>query len=239
MHDKRVQKGNTYAAMVIPAGAYPDTFGSTGKDATNKTQTMKSTFKQVNKVRKSSNIFQSDRNCHTDLFQNGKVREVFEYPNRDIPSPEPVYGRKHFECQTYYEPEELTDKPEQKEEGVATEFYLDRPPVPLFQPRMPAKENCKSTQIYDGDYELFDFDKEVEPMLNVLCEKVLEQARMEVLEENELAIIKLQSKEYQEIRNAELIEAQRFEAAEARVAAEISRRGVQQRARKSERKAAH
>ena len=76
-------------------------------------------------------------------------------------------------------------------------------------------------------------------MLNVLCEKVLEQARMEVLEENELAIIKQQSKEYQEIRNAELIEAQRFEAAEARVAAEISRRGVQQKARKSERKAAH
>lgn len=104
---------------------------------------------------------------------------------------------------------------------------------------MPAKENCKATQIYDGDYELFDFDKEVEPMLNVLCEKVLEQARMEVLEENELAIIKQQSKEYQEIRNAELIEAQRLEAAEARVAAEISRRGVQQKARKSERKAAH
>lgn len=57
MHDKRVQKGNTYAAMVIPAGAYPDTFGSTGKDATSKTQTMKSTFKQVNKVRKKVHFF--------------------------------------------------------------------------------------------------------------------------------------------------------------------------------------
>jgi hypothetical protein len=29
---------------------------------------MKSTFKQVNKVRKRINIFQFDRNCHTDLF---------------------------------------------------------------------------------------------------------------------------------------------------------------------------
>lgn len=86
---------------------------------------------------------------------------------------------------------------------------------------------------------MFDFDKEVEPMLNVLIEKTLDQARMEVLEENELSIIKQQSKEYQEIRNAELIEAQRFEAAEARVAAEISRRGVQQKARKAERRAAH
>ena len=46
--------------------------------------------------------------------------------------------------------------------------------MPLFTPRMPAKEFCKGTQIYDGDYELFDFDKEVEPMLNVLIEKTLE-----------------------------------------------------------------
>lgn len=62
---------------------------------------------------------------------------------------------------------------------------------------------------------------------------------MEVLEEHELAIIKQQSEEYQEIRNAELIEAQRYERAEARVAAEISRRAVQQKARKGERIAAH
>lgn len=41
---------------------------------------------------------------------------------------------------------------------------------------------------------------------------------MEVLEEHELAIIKQQSEEYQQIRNAELVEAQRMEAAEMRVA---------------------
>jgi len=118
----------------------------------------------------------------------------------------------------------LTDKPPTKEIGIATEFYLDRPPVPLFQPKMPAKENCKETQILEGDAELFDFDAEVEPMLNVLCMKTLEQARMEVLEETELAIMKTQKKQYEEVRNAELIEAQRFEAAEARVKAEKERR---------------
>lgn len=26
MHDQRIQRGNTYAAMIIPAGSYPDTF---------------------------------------------------------------------------------------------------------------------------------------------------------------------------------------------------------------------
>ena len=62
---------------------------------------------------------------------------------------------------------------------------------------------------------------------------------MEVLEEHELAIIKQQSEEYQQVRNAELVEAQRFEAAETRVEQEIARRAVQQKARRSEKVAAH
>lgn len=76
-------------------------------------------------------------------------------------------------------------------------------------------------------------------MLNVLCLKTLEQARMEVLEETELAIMKHQKKQYEEVRNAELIEAQRFEAAEARVKAERERRANQQKARKQQRTTAH
>jgi len=50
-----------------------------------------------------------------------------------------------MEIQTEKHVEILTDKPPEREEGVATEFYLDRPPVPLFQPRMPSKECCKAT----------------------------------------------------------------------------------------------
>jgi hypothetical protein len=138
------------------------------------------------------------------------------YPNRDIPSPEPVPGRMHMDIQTDKYVEVLTDKPPEREEGVATEFYLDRPPVPLFQPKMPSKENCKGTQIFDEDPDLFNFDEEIEPMLNVLISKTLEQARMLVLEEAELKTMKDQQKEYEEIRNAELIEAQRLEAAENR-----------------------
>ena len=129
------------------------------------------------------------------------------YPNRDIPTPEPVPGRLHMELQTEKYVEMLTDKPPEKEEGVATEFYLDRPPVPLFQPKMPAKENCKATQIFDEDPELFDFEQEIEPMLNVLVKKTLEQARMMVLEEEELKVMRKQQKEYEEVRNAELVEA--------------------------------
>ena len=87
---------------------------------------------------------------------------------------------------------------------------------------MPAKENCKATQIFDADYELFDFDEEVEPMLNVLCSKTLEQARMELLEETELSTIMKQKKEYEEVRNAELIEAQRNEFGVSRAISEAT-----------------
>ncbi len=144
-----------------------------------------------------------------------------------------------MDIQTEKYVEILTDKPPEKEEGVATEFYLDRPPVPLFQPKMPSKENCKGTQIFEQDPDLFDFDSEIEPMLNVLVRKTLEQARMLVLEDEELRIMKDQQKEYEEIRNAELIEAQRLEAAEIRRKQELDRRKIQQKARKEERKAAH
>ena len=67
------------------------------------------------------------------------------YPNRDIPTPDPVPGRLHMEIQTDPYKEILTDKPQEREQGIATEFYLDRPRVPLFQPKMPSKENCKAT----------------------------------------------------------------------------------------------
>lgn len=53
-------------------------------------------------------------------------------------------------------------------------------------------------------------------MLNTLVSKTLEQARMLVLENEELRIMKEQKKDYEEIRNSELLEADRLEAAEIR-----------------------
>lgn len=203
-------RGSTYAAMVIPAGTNPDAM------VMEKTQKVR-TFRKTGSTKKTQNI----------------------YPNRDIPTPEPVPGRSHMDIQTSPYKEILTDKPPEREQGIATEFYLDRPPVPLFQPKMPSKDCCKSTQIYEGDHELFNFDEEVEPMLNVLCSKTLEQAQMEVLEETELEIIKSQQKEYEEIVNAELIIAQRYEAQDQRHKEEIMRRAVQDKARKEEKKQAH
>ena len=86
---------------------------------------------------------------------------------------------------------------------------------------------------------MFNFDEEVEPILSVLCGKTLEQARMEVLEEEELREMHNQQRHFEEVRNAELAEAQRLEAVELRRKQEIDRRKTQQKTRKQERVAAH
>lgn len=70
----------------------------------------------------------------------------------------------------------------------------------------------QGTEVGDGD--LFDFNKESEPILSVLCGKTLEQSRMEVLEEEELKVMKDSQKHYEEIRNVEIQEAEKLEEVE-------------------------
>jgi radial spoke head protein 3 len=84
----------------------------------------------------------------------------------------------------------LADKPPEQEVEAQTDFYIDKPPERLFKPRKFGVD--KETQVLDG--ELFDFDIEVAPILQVLMNKTLEQARMEVLEEEELKLMKEQQR---------------------------------------------
>jgi len=142
-------------------------------------------------------------------------------------TPEAVPGRKHMDIQTDSYLEKLTDRVVEFEAETQTDFFLDRPPSPLF---MPAKIGIDiETQIEDG--ELFDFDVECEPVLEVLVGKTLEQSMMEVLEEEELASLQRHQEDFEKRRNAELLEVQRMEAAEKRRADEVQRRVAQQAAR--------
>jgi hypothetical protein len=60
--------------------------------------------------------------------------------------------------------------------------------------------------------------------VETLVGKTVEQALIEVAEEEELAEIREQQREYEELRNAELIELQRLEEQERRLRAEKDRR---------------
>lgn len=68
----------------------------------------------------------------------------------------------------------------------------------------------------DFVFQLFDFDVEVLPVLEVLIGKTLEQALLEVMEEEELANLREQQRTYEEMRNAENMEQERLEEQERR-----------------------
>lgn len=75
----------------------------------------------------------------------------------------------------------LTDKPPNYDKDCQTDFLLEKPNLRLY---LPKKEGIDvETQIQDG--EIFDFDYEVKPILNVLCGKTLQISLLEVLEEEE------------------------------------------------------
>ena len=131
--------------------------------------------------------------------------------------------------------EELTDKAPHYEIGNQTEFIIEREETPF---QIPVKRGVdKKTLVQDN--ELFKFDREVEPILSVLCGKTLEFARMEVLEEEELRVMKSQQQHFTELNKTELSDAQRMEQMEQRKLQEFERKKALERERKKNKIAAH
>lgn len=139
-------------------------------------------------------------------------------------TPEPVEGRKHVDVQTELYLEEIADRIIEADMECQTDAFLDKPPTPLFIPAKTGQD--VATQIEEG--ELFDFDLEVKPMLEVLVGKTIEQALLEVMEEEELADLRATQYQYEELRNVELAEVQRLEEQERRHQEEKERRKQQQ-----------
>ena len=134
----------------------------------------------------------------------------------DIDIPKAPKGRENQGVNTSPVATTIRPRPLTFEMGLQTDSYIDRPQSPLFWPHKTGLD--KMTEILDG--ELFNFDNEVEPILNVLLSKVLEQSRMEVLEEEEIKEMKKKQREFEELRNRELSEVQKLEDKEARELAE-------------------
>jgi hypothetical protein len=129
------------------------------------------------------------------------------------------------EVQTELYLEEITDRVEETEVATQTDAFLDRPPTPLFVPAKTGRD--VATQIEEGD--LFHFDLEVQPILEVLVGKTVEQALLEVMDEEELATLRQQQRVFEENRNAEMVEMQRLEEQERRRREEKERRMQQKR----------
>ncbi|XP_028997563.1 radial spoke head protein 3 homolog [Betta splendens] len=142
-----------------------------------------------------------------------------------IKTPEALQGRKHTDVQTELYLEELSDVIVATDVECQTDAFLDRPATPLFIPAKTGKD--VETQIEEG--ELFDFDREVQSVLEVLVGKTIEQSLLEVMEEEELACLRAQQRAFEELRNNELAEVQRLQEQERRRSKEKERRIAQQK----------
>lgn len=81
--------------------------------------------------------------------------------------------------------------------NTQTNEFKDRPPTPEYVPKKTGVD--ASTQIEPED-QLFDFDAEIGPLLEVVASKTLEQSLLEVEEEAELKRIRRRQEELTQIQ---------------------------------------
>lgn len=141
-----------------------------------------------------------DRRVHRgntySMYTQNAIKEALELAENP-PAPPPRIKKRPKERSIYHMgapppeqvPVDLTGNLIAKEEAPVTECveaqtdeFLPEPPAEQYQP--PKTGIDVSTQVEDG--ELFSFDYEVDPILDVLINKTLEQSIMEVEEEFEM-----------------------------------------------------
>lgn len=116
--------------------------------------------------------------------------------------------------------EEILDRPIERSAECQTDLYLNLVPEAPF---IPTKNGIDaSTHIEEGD--LFDFDVEVEPILDTLISVTVQHALEEVIHEEQMADLRREKERYLAIREAEMAELRRLEANEIRLTSEKKRR---------------
>ena len=205
MHDRRVIRGSTLALRRQIENRLNDINSQSFNNYSHsRNQAKAKAKKRSTQYRRKQQPQHFGRNRNSNLLK----------------SPQPVHGRLHAEIQTDPYLEQIYVKKHEKDLATQTDPFLDRPSTPLFIPKLSGK--CVATQIEDGD--LFDFDKEVEPILEVLIGKTIEQSLMEVLEEEELKSFAKYKADFQQKRNQELVKCQRLEEEQRRANEEKQRR---------------
>ena len=145
-----------------------------------------------------------------------------------------LMGRNRRDERVQKEEEERPESPvlkpieiKEKVEDVPY-FFEDRPKTPKYIP--PPKGKDEETQIIDG--ELFDFEMEVKPILEVLVGRSVIQAQYELIEEYEREEYLNHKKNYERKREFELNKLQRTEGKYIRQEEEKQRRFKQKEQRK-------
>uniref|UniRef100_A0A1B0CMC1 Uncharacterized protein n=1 Tax=Lutzomyia longipalpis TaxID=7200 RepID=A0A1B0CMC1_LUTLO len=99
--------------------------------------------------------------------------------NRIVGTPPPVRGRRHENVQTEKYLEELFVRPSENDVSCQTDLFLQRPPSAPFVAAMAGRD--AETEIQEGD--LTHSDEDVQPVVDGLVGRCMEQAFLEVLHE--------------------------------------------------------
>ncbi|KAJ6642737.1 Radial spoke head protein 3 like, partial [Pseudolycoriella hygida] len=167
---------------------------------------------QHNKKGSSKNTEIDGANKEHEARRRLMLRKQHQRSHRGIiGTPPPVKGRRHETIQTDKYLEELLTRPIESDAQCQTDLFLHRPPTPLHIVSSIKLINAE-TQVLDG--ELFDFDAEVEPLLEIMIGRTVEQSLLEVLNEEEFADLRKQQQEFLTIREAEIADLRRLQSQE-------------------------
>ena len=141
-------------------------------------------------------------------------------PNDSLAAPPVRDNRIDLEIQTEPYLQEVVEKPVIVNKDTQTDEFLDVPETPPYIP----PKNGIDIEIQVVESDLFNFDFEVQPIVSTIVGKTLEQAFLEVHEEEELIAIRRHRELIEHQRNVELADVQRLEEAERRKFEEKQRR---------------
>lgn len=158
MHDKRVFRGNTYDLNLLKSNLTPMQKEELRIKAERERKKMEMIKSQLVEFKKAKN-------------------KISPYDLRPGPP-----ARIEVDLTYFLTEQNKPKRPEETEVKCQTDDFVPRPPTPPYLPKKTGID--KITQI--EDYDLFDYDTEVQPILNVLLSKTVEQALLEVEEETEL-----------------------------------------------------
>ena len=209
--DPRLKRGRNYGIVYVTSTAFDE------NDIA---------MKKLNGGITGTNYAQNDQPQTTSKFASTKKKQQKHEENLEqmgVPLPANLSSVGSMTTEI----KEVLPNPVTFEMEVQTQDYIDLPQIPLFKPEKRGED--AGTQIEKG--ELFDFDEEVEPIINVLTFKTLEEARMEVLEEEEIKEMKRQIQDFERVRNRELEIVQKLECQTIRKEEEKIRRNEERTTR--------
>ena len=169
MFERRVVRGNTYSAYVMSK-----------EDELN--------YKASQPIRSKGGAVEAAKMTIDATLQNSFNQTATGNGTLERWADNPPKGMSYAKCFVDSRLLMETDLPPYHDATTQTDYKIEKD-IPDFSVeynyRDPKKWKSKETQIYPGELP-FDFEYEAEPLIQVLMTRILEESRIEVLEEQEL-----------------------------------------------------